>query len=377
MLLSSEFPPGPGGIGQHAYSLASGLNNIGNDVIVMTISDYSFPEENKSFDLINNKIRIIRFKRYFPIITQIIRFKEILKYIYFNKKIIETILVSGRFPLVFISIFGNFGKLKSIKKIAILHGSEINPTKYFEKIFNQSGISKCNILVSVSEFTESLIPHKIKLKVGLENLKIIGNGITPEATEEWENKIGNKDLTGSPKLLTVGNVIPRKGQHLVVEALPELLVEYPNIHYHIVGIRRDFGKVDAAIGKNSVKSLCTFHGRVAEHCDLALFYRNVDILMLLSENQPNGDVEGYGIVALEANYFGIPVIGAIGTGVEAAIKNGYSGLLVDATNKKEVKNAVIEILNNKDFYSVEARKWSLDNHWNNLSVEFEKVINYN
>lgn len=377
LILSSEFPPGPGGIGQHAFSLASGLSQLDYDVSVITVSDYSLPSENRLFDSNNRQIEIIRFKRYFPIMTQILRFVEILNHVTNKQSIPQIIFVSGRFPLVFISIFGNFRGLRHKKKIAILHGSEVQPKNIIQRILNQKGISRCNQLVCVSKFTEALIPLKIKLKVGSENLFIIGNGISPEAIQGWEKKAGKNDLPGSPRLLTVGNVIPRKGQHLVVEAMPELMIEFPEVHFHIVGIRRDTEKVDVSIKNNGLESACTFHGRVADHSDLSLFYRNVDILMLLSENQSNGDVEGYGIVALEANYFGVPVIGAMGTGVEAAIKDGYSGLLVDATNKIAVKEAVSNILNNREFFGSESKKWSMDNTWNNISIEFEKVINHN
>jgi len=377
LILSSEFPPGPGGIGQHAFSLASGLADLDYAVTVMTVSDYSLPNENSAFDKNNHQIIVIRFKRFFPIMTQIYRFIEILKFVTNKKSKPEIMFLSGRFPLVFMSIFGNFSGLKSIKKIAILHGSEVKPKKIIQRILNQMGIAKCNQLVSVSKFTAGLIPQKIKLKIGFENLSIIGNGITTEAIRGWESKVGKNDLQGSPRLLTVGNVIPRKGQHLVVEAMPEIMIEFPDVYYHIVGIRRDAEKVDVSIKNNGLESACTFHGRVVAHSDLSLFYRNVDILMLLSENQSNGDVEGYGIVALEANYFGVPVIGAMGTGVEAAIKDGYSGLLVDATNKIAVKEAVSNILKNREFFGSESKKWSMENTWNNISIEFEKVINHN
>jgi len=376
LILTSEFPPGPGGIGQHAFSLAMGLKNLGNEVTVMTISDYSTVDENKVFDQLNIQLKIMRFNRYLPIFTQISRFWQLLSFIYNPDLTPDCLIASGRFPLIFLALFGKIKKIKKINKIGILHGSEVNPKKFIERILNQSGISKCNKIISVSEFTQSLIPNEIRLKIKNGNFYIIGNGITSEATNGWDVKSGSIDLIGYPKLLTVGNVIPRKGQHLVVEAMPQLLNKFPDIHYHIVGIRRNVDKIDNSIKINNVKDSCTFHGRVVEHSDLALYYREVDLLMLLSENQINGDVEGFGIVALEANYFGIPVIGALGTGVEAAIKDGYSGILVDANNKSAICDAVEKILNNKEFFRIESKKWAINHHWDNISKEFEKVINH-
>ena len=377
ILIASEFPPGPGGIGQHVYSLAIGLNLLNYKVTVLTNSDYSLPCENAIFDSGNPEIEIIRFKKYFPIITQIGRFIKILTFLYTIKAEIKTIMATGRFPLIFMSLFGKTRLLRGIKKIGILHGSEINPIGILEKNLNQLGMINCDKLISVSNFTQNLLPEKVIKKFGKDNLYIIGNGITPVSVSRWENVTGKIDLNGTPKLLTVGNVIPRKGQHLVVNALNDLIIDFPKIHYHIVGIRRSTKWVDQSILENNLQSYCTFHGRVIDHQDLALFYKNVDVLMLLSENQPNGDVEGFGIVALEANYFGIPVVGSLGTGVETVVKHGFSGILVDANNIVEIKNALIEILNNKEHFKQESKKWAMNHHWDKLSLEFEKVINHN
>ncbi len=63
LLIVSEFPPGPGGIGNHAYNLAKYLNLNGCDVTVLTISDFAEEKEQKNFDS-SQKFEIFRFKRY-------------------------------------------------------------------------------------------------------------------------------------------------------------------------------------------------------------------------------------------------------------------------------------------------------------------------
>ena len=70
LLLCSEFPPGPGGIGNHAWNLAKNLNNMVS-IDVLTISDYADLKECESFDQKEN-FNIFRFKRFsISIITYI------------------------------------------------------------------------------------------------------------------------------------------------------------------------------------------------------------------------------------------------------------------------------------------------------------------
>jgi phosphatidylinositol alpha-1,6-mannosyltransferase len=375
LLISSEFPPGPGGIGQHAFSLALALNKLNYYVVITSISDYSTKKEKSVFDLENQQIEIIRFKRYLPVLTQIIRFLKILSII--KKSSPKAIILTGRFSLIFNAIFGNTERLKKIKKIAVLHGSEVNPTNFLERFLNQKGIIKSDFVVSVSQFTKNLIPGKIKNLKELDKFRVIGNGLMSKALLDWEQNNNIIELKGYPKLITVGNVLPRKGQHLVVKAIPRLITEYPELHYHIVGIRRDVTNVDECINSNNLSKYCTFHGRVGKHSELASFYRSCDILMLLSENQKNGDVEGFGIVALEAHYFGVPVIGSKGTGVEEAVKDGFSGKLVDASDPNQILDAIDYILKNKDHFEKESKKWARENHWDELGKRFAEIIDNN
>ncbi len=370
LLLSSEFPPGPGGIGQHAFSLASYLKDK-YPLKVMSVSDYALEEECVKFDQLHHKIDLIRFKRKHPLIIQFYRVFEIL--ICFSKYKPEVIILTGRFPLSVNAIINWFFRVFGTRVICVLHGSEIAPANIFQLLINQFGIKNSDVIISVSKFTESLIPKRIKEQV--HNLRIIGNGITKEMELQWtlnkENKLVQKNYLN---LLTVGNVIPRKGQHNVVEAIPFILSEFGNVEYNIVGIRRFPEIVDVKIEKLNVSKQVKFHGRILNHQDLIEHYQNADVFMLLSENLPNGDVEGFGIVALEANYFGLPVIGSRGTGVEAAISNGNSGILVDPKNPKEIVEAIKQILDNKEHFKNESRKWANENHWEILINKYVEII---
>ena len=84
LFISTEFPPGPGGIGNHAWNLSKQLNNF-ISIDLLTISDYVNNEKCKEFDR-QQKFHIFRFKRtYLRIITFSKRILTIIKYLNSNK----------------------------------------------------------------------------------------------------------------------------------------------------------------------------------------------------------------------------------------------------------------------------------------------------
>ena len=61
-----------------------------------------------------------------------------------------------------------------------------------------------------------------------------------------------------------------------------------------------------------------------------------------------GDVEGFGIVYLEANAFGKSVIASRSGGITEAVVDNYSGLLVESGNINEIKEAILDLIKNED-----------------------------
>ena len=97
LLISTEFPPGPGGIGNHAWNIARQLDKK-FPVEVLTISDYESRESCLEFDR-QNGFYIHRFNRYFfPMITYLMRIFQIINHL--NQKDYSHCLVSGHFSLL-------------------------------------------------------------------------------------------------------------------------------------------------------------------------------------------------------------------------------------------------------------------------------------
>ncbi len=152
--------------------------------------------------------------------------------------------------------------------------------------------------------------------------------------------------TASPILLTVGQMKHRKGQLDVVRAVKRLRSKYPNILYTIVGSNSDTAYVEklyAYIAENGLEKNVRLLSNVRSDEELAFFYTIADIFLLTSNNQDD-HFEGFGLVFLEAEQFGKPVIGTKDCGVEEAQQPGYNGYLVRQGDDAEIAEKVTKIL---------------------------------
>ncbi|MCB0456967.1 MAG: glycosyltransferase family 4 protein [Flavobacteriaceae bacterium] len=360
LFITSEFPPQPGGIGEHAYQLASFLSQKGKKVTVLTDRRSLDGKEEAVFDTAL-PFTVKRIKRTsFLSFTYINRCLKALSLL--NKH--QIILVSGKFSLWMVSLLRKF---TSKKIIAIIHGTEVLLPKKRQRKFTEKCLLQCDAVIAVSKFTASLVAH-----LPLKKLVIIPNGIVIPQNP----KIHPKSKTDSLQLITVGNLTQRKGQHHVIQVLPMLKKTLPEVHYHMVGLPTDMEKLQQLAEDLEVSQRVTFHGRVSAMEKDQLLDASA-LFMMLSENTDEGDVEGFGIAILEANTRGLPAIGALGCGIEDAIENGFSGELVDSKNPESIVDAVHKIRSNYEVYSKNAVEWSLRFNWNNIVERYLLLMDDN
>jgi len=151
-------------------------------------------------------------------------------------------------------------------------------------------------------------------------------------------------LVGSSRLLLmVGRLAQeRKGFDKAIEALPLILARVPDTRLVIAG-PGDQTYLKSLAQQVGVEDHVVFVGEV-ERTQLMLLYAACDAFLLPTRILPSGDTEGFGIVFLEANLMGRPVIGGRGGGTEDAIVDGQTGLLVDGYDTRQIADAAIRLL---------------------------------
>src|SRR5690606_14107413 len=356
IILTSEFPPQPGGIGNHAYNLAKGLQGNGFQVKLICDTRSESGEEESAFDknLTFEVVRIPRGKIIF--FSYLKRIETAFSLVAKN----EIVLCSGKFSLwlgAFLSFF--FQR----KFIAIIHGGEVRLPNIFLRKLTDFSLKRFDKIIAVSNYSKSLVSS-----LNLKDIAVVPNGFEIQIP-----KIPGVKNEPVPILITVGNVTQRKGQHNVINALPFLLKKYPDLKYHIVGIPTEKEKLEKLAFDLKVEKSVVFFGKVSEQEKIELL-QQADVFVMLSENTQAGDVEGFGIAILEANAFGIPAIGALGCGIEDAIKNGTSGKLINNKDPKQFAEALGEILNNYETYSEQSRTWSRGFTWEQIIKLYLNVL---
>ncbi len=150
-------------------------------------------------------------------------------------------------------------------------------------------------------------------------------------------------------ILTVGNLVPRKGHDVVIRALPRLLSFGLKATYLIVGDGPHRTALEKLAQEAGVRSRVIFAGRLAFE-DLPHVYALSDVFVMPCRQQLElHDVEGFGLVFLEANACGKPVVGGRSGGVGDAIVDGVTGLFVDPDDPEDVANAIRRILTDAEF----------------------------
>lgn len=152
------------------------------------------------------------------------------------------------------------------------------------------------------------------------------------------------DLEGKRVLLTVGRLSSAeryKGHDRVIDALPAIRAQVPNVVYAIVGDGDDRLRLEKLALKRGVGECVIFVGSVSENCNgdkppaLVDWYRTADVFVMPSIG------EGFGIVFLEALACGLPVIAGNQDGSRDALSDGELGALIDPHNRNQLVNAVV------------------------------------
>lgn len=162
---------------------------------------------------------------------------------------------------------------------------------------------------------------------------------------------------GREVLLTVGRLVRRKGVLEFVEnALPRLVRWRPSILLVVVGedarhslVHAHEGmraRIEEAAGRLGLRNHVALLGAVPDD-ELAGLYRRADLFVLPALDLPN-DVEGFGIVFLEAALASVPAVSTRVGGIPDAVEDGTTGVLVNAGDWAAMADRIAELLEDRD-----------------------------
>jgi len=150
-------------------------------------------------------------------------------------------------------------------------------------------------------------------------------------------------IDGPIRLLSLCRHTERKGLDQSLRAFSRLKDAYPDVVYWIAGTGDQTADLKALCQTLGLQDRVHFWGPVDDARKFAL-YRGCHLYLMPNRRLADGDVEGFGICFLEANAYGLPVIGGLEGGSAEAIADGATGWLVDGANLDAVTRALDEAL---------------------------------
>jgi len=234
--------------------------------------------------------------------------------------------------------------------IVFAYGNEMLETIQKKYKRQQLALRLANHVLATSRYTAGLAE---KAGAAPERIRVVWPGCDSVffrpmvARDDLRQKLlgaGHRDRV----ILTIGNLVSRKGQDMVIRALPAICRRVPDLIYMIAGGGPYRGELEKLAMDLGVRDRVVFVGRVPDE-DLPDLYALCEVFVMVSrERIEENDVEGFGLVLLEANACGKPVVGGRSGGVPDALADGVTGLLVDPSNPEEITEALARLLTDHD-----------------------------
>lgn len=337
LLLSSEFPPGPGGIGTHAYQLARHLSARGWSVGVASPQSYVPAATRDAFNAAQPFAVASLPEREAGPLWWVSRLRAIAAVVRAARPAL--VVATGRRAL------WTAVALRAVYRlpyVAIGHGTEFHSPSPLARALTGRAIAGAAAVVAVSDYTAGLIraagqPRQLAVIPNAADGERFRPGLDSAALRaRW-------GLEGRRVLLTVGRVGERKAQDTVIRALPEILAACPDVVYVMAGLPEKRAEFAALAEQLGVAEAVRFAGLVDE-AELPLLYNLADLFVLLSRQAAGGDVEGYGIVVQEAALCATPAVVSQGCGLTEAIREGETGVSVPPDDPAATAAAVVALL---------------------------------
>ncbi|OZG73434.1 glycosyl transferase family 1 [Hahella sp. CCB-MM4] len=345
LLLSEIFPPVKGGSGRWFWEV---YNRLPSDRVVVAAGNNeqaaAFDKKNplKTFRLPLSSTSwglrsLVGLKFYWSVYWAV---RKLVK-----QEKIEVIHCGRCLPEGFVAYL--ISKTMGIPYICYIHGEDVETaatSRELSWIVHRS-LGGAEKLVCNSQNTADIVLntwHASREKTHVVHPGVDAGYFVPAAPDaEVRDSLG---WGQRPVVVTVGRLQLRKGQDMLIQALPEIRQQFPDILYAIIGE----GEEKAALVKLAADLGVTDNvAMMSELSDEQMLqcYQQCDVFVL--PNRTVGrDIEGFGMVLVEAQACAKPVIAGDSGGTAETMKVGETGYIVDCTSPAPLARQIIEVLSN-------------------------------
>lgn len=342
LLISEIFPPKNGGSGRWFWELYSRLPN---DRFVIAAGS---SKQSETFDQTHNlpvkRINLSStewgvksssgFKFYWR------TFWQLRKLIKDNK--VQAIHCGRCIPEGMMGLL--LSKFMRIPYICYVHGEDVEAASTSRELsfIVKNVLKHAEFLICNSQNTAGLLSQ---WRVDESKIQILNPGVDSTKFVPTERNYNIKQQLGwgnRPTILTVGRLQKRKGQDMLIKALPNIKKSIPNILYAVIGGGDEKGLLEELVNSLSLQENVLFMSEIDDDTMLKC-YQQCD-LFILPNRTVNQDIEGFGMVLVEAQSCGKTVIAGDSGGTKETMIEEKTGFIIDCTNPEPIAEKLIELL---------------------------------
>lgn len=264
--------------------------------------------------------------------------------------------------------------------IALTHGHEVWWSRVFPFSLAMRRIgTTTDALTYLGEFTRSAISKSLTTSAANAMVKI-APGIDTEHFAPIDSTVLRESLglSGKKVIVSVGRLVHRKGQDYLIESMTAIVNEVADAHLLLIGEGPYRAHLMDLVKSYNLEDHVTFIGRI-QYADLPSYICVGDIFAMPARSRFRGlEVEGLGIVYLEASACGLPVIAGDSGGAPDAVIEGVTGVVVNGLDSGAIAVAAINLLNDPErskAMGLVGREWIVDKwRWQIWADEFIKLL---
>ncbi|WP_158840423.1 glycosyltransferase family 4 protein [Saccharothrix deserti] len=371
LLVTNDFPPRPGGIQAYLHALAVRLPEL----VVYAPSWESAAGSHPSFDAAQ-PFEVVRHPGTLMLPTPDVvrRASDILR-----GARCEAVWFGAAAPLALMT--SRLRAAGASRVVASTHGHEVGWSMLpgARQALRRIG-SDVDVVTFVSRYTRSRFAAAFGPLAALEHLPSgVDTSVFAPSPAEREAVRARYGLGDRPVVVCVSRLVPRKGQDVLVRALPEIRRQVPDAALLLVGggpYRKTLERLAASVG---VSDHVVLTGSVPWE-ELPAHYNAGDVFAMPCRTRGRGlDVEGLGIVYLEASATGLPVVAGRSGGAPETVRDGVTGRVVDGREVTEVATTIATLLADPGTAAkmgAAGREWVTANwRWDALADRLATLIN--
>ena len=342
LLVTNDFPPRRGGIQSYLVDLVRRLAAAGEHTLTVYAPQW---KDADAFDAQTDGYRVVRHPGtlMLPVPSVDAQMRRLIA-----ENDIDTVWFGAAAPLALLAQRARQAGARRV--LASTHGHEVGWSMLpgARSVLRRIGEGS-DVVTYVSRYTRGRFASAFGPHAALEHLPpgVDTERFRPEPARraEMRNRYG---LGERPTVLCLSRLVPRKGQDMLIRALPAIRQRVDGAALVIVGGGPYLDTLRGLAERSGVTDHVTFTGGVPV-AELPAHHAMADVFAMPCRTRGAGlDVEGLGIVFLEASATGVPVVAGSSGGAPETVQHNKTGMVVDGTSVQQIADTVGELLADPD-----------------------------